>query len=130
MPITEKRKETMIEYAKKNLKRIPLDVQKQTYEAIKAHAEGRGETVNGFIKRAIDETMAHDNNVGPLDPNLRIATDLANELGVKVDDVVYAERFSNAIDVIREQYPALADAILRGKVSEEKLTATPDDATT
>lgn len=60
MPISEKRRETMMEYAKKNLKRIPLDVQKDSYEQIKAHAEARGESVNGFIKRAIDETMERD----------------------------------------------------------------------
>lgn len=62
MPITEKRKETMMEYARKNLKRIPLDVQKEHYERIKAHAEGRGETINGFIKRTIDEAMQRDNH--------------------------------------------------------------------
>ena len=60
MAITEKRKETMMEYAKKNLKRVPLDVQKDYYDQIKAHAEERGESVNGFIKRAIDETMKRD----------------------------------------------------------------------
>ena len=60
MPISEKRRETMMEYARKNLKRIPLDVQKDSYEQIKAHAESRGESVNGFIKRAIDETMERD----------------------------------------------------------------------
>lgn len=57
MPITDKRKESMYEYARKNIKRIPLDVQKDHYERIKAHAEEQGETVNGFIKRAIDEIM-------------------------------------------------------------------------
>lgn len=60
MPITEKRKESMYEYAKKNLKRVPLDMQKSTYEQIKAHAESRRETINGFIKRAISETMKRD----------------------------------------------------------------------
>ena len=30
-------------------------------EAIKAHAEARGESVNSFIKRAIDEAMERDN---------------------------------------------------------------------
>ena len=54
------RSEINIDYAKKNLKRIPLDVQKEQYEIIKAHAESRDETVNGFIKRAINETMARD----------------------------------------------------------------------
>lgn len=57
MPITEKRKETMYEYAKKNIKRIPLDVQKDQYERIRAAAERAGESVNGYIKRAIDERM-------------------------------------------------------------------------
>lgn len=60
MAITEKRKETMMEYAKKNLKRVPLDVQKDYYDQIKAHAAAQGESVNGFIKRAIDETMQRD----------------------------------------------------------------------
>lgn len=50
-----------ISYAKEKLKRIPLDVQKSKYESIKAHAESRGESVNGFIKRAIDEAMERDN---------------------------------------------------------------------
>ena len=29
--------------------------------AVQAHAEARGESVNGFIGRAIDETMERDN---------------------------------------------------------------------
>ena len=65
MAITEKRKDSMMEYAKKNLKRVPLDVQKEHYERIKAHAEGRGETVNGFIKRAVDSQMERDGVYGP-----------------------------------------------------------------
>ena len=61
MALTEKQKQQRITYAKENLKRIPLDVQKEKYEEIKAHAEAREESVNGFIKRAIDETMERDN---------------------------------------------------------------------
>lgn len=44
-------------YAKAKLKRIPLDVQKEKYEEIKSAADAAGETVNGYIKRAIDERM-------------------------------------------------------------------------
>lgn len=51
------RSEINMEYAKRSLKRIPLDVQKEHYEAIKYHATRKGETVNGFIKRAINEVM-------------------------------------------------------------------------
>lgn len=60
MPITTKRKESMYRYAKENLKRVPLDMQKSTYEEIKTHAEARSESINGFIKRAISETMERD----------------------------------------------------------------------
>lgn len=61
MAVSEKRKETMMQYAREHLKRIPLDVRKEKYEEIKEHADKRGEPVNGFIKRAIDETMDRDN---------------------------------------------------------------------
>ena len=46
-----------LEYAKKNLKRIPLDVQKEKYEEINDAADRAGETVNGYIKKAIDDRM-------------------------------------------------------------------------
>ena len=67
MAITEKRKEYLYEYQREKLKRVPLDVQKEHYERIKVHAESRSETVNGFIKRAIDETMERDNSTAPGD---------------------------------------------------------------
>ena len=62
MPATDAQKKASIKYAKEKLKRIPLDVTKEKYEAIKDHSTKQGETVNGFIKRAIDETMERDNN--------------------------------------------------------------------
>ena len=49
--------EYMYKYAKEKLKRIPLDVQKEKYEEISAAASANGETVNGYIKKAIDERM-------------------------------------------------------------------------
>ena len=55
------RKEYLANYHKEKLKRIPLDVSKEKYDQIKKHSESSGETVNGFIKRAIDETMQRDN---------------------------------------------------------------------
>ncbi|MEI3496439.1 MAG: hypothetical protein V8R17_11270 [Blautia obeum] len=61
MAISDKRKESMYNYAKKNLKRIPLDVQKEKYEEIKAAATAAGESVNGYIKKAVDQRMDRDN---------------------------------------------------------------------
>ena len=46
-----------IAYAKSNIKRVPLDMQKSDYEQLKAAAEERGEKVNEYIKIAIKERM-------------------------------------------------------------------------
>ncbi|MEF2748581.1 MAG: hypothetical protein U0N30_06375 [Blautia faecis] len=51
-----------IEYAKNKLKRIPLDVQKEKYEEIKAAATAAGESVNGYIKKAVDQRMERESN--------------------------------------------------------------------
>lgn len=59
MPTKENKSKYDIQYAKNNLKRIPLDVRKEKYEEIKAAAEKAGETVNGYIKKAIDQRMTN-----------------------------------------------------------------------
>ena len=43
------------------LDRVNLTMPKGQKEAVKAHAETRGESVNAFINRAITETMERDN---------------------------------------------------------------------
>ena len=57
MAMTEQRKDYLYNYQKEKLKRIPLEVKKEKYEEIKAAADAVGETVNGYIKKAIDERM-------------------------------------------------------------------------
>ena len=64
MPPTDAQKRATAKYKKKKLKRIPLDVQKEKYEEIKTAAAASGETVNGYIKKAIDERMQRDNAKG------------------------------------------------------------------
>ena len=39
--------------------RVRMD--RERYDAVQAHAESRSESVNGFINRAIEETMERDN---------------------------------------------------------------------
>lgn len=60
MAYSKKKTEYNIEYAKKNIKRIPLDVQKNKYEEIRTAAQNAGESVNGYIKKAIDMRMAEE----------------------------------------------------------------------
>lgn len=58
MPTNEN--EYMYKYAKENLKRIPLDVRKEKYEEISDAAKKANQSVNGYIKQAIDERMKRD----------------------------------------------------------------------
>lgn len=48
-------------YNAKAYDEIKVRVPKGKKQTIKAHAELQGESVNGFIGRAIDETMQRDN---------------------------------------------------------------------
>lgn len=48
-------------WAADNCERISLVVKKGRKGVIKAHAESKGESINGFVNRAIDETMERDN---------------------------------------------------------------------
>lgn len=43
-----------------NCERISLVVHKGKKDIIKAHASEQGESLNGFVNRAIDETMERD----------------------------------------------------------------------
>ena len=60
MTLSESQKQARYNYAKAKLKRIPLDVQKEKYEEIKMAADRSGESVNGYIKKAIDDRMESD----------------------------------------------------------------------
>ena len=57
MAISDKRKESMYKYAKEKLKRVPLDVQKEQYEQIKAAAGAADQPVNAYIKQAVRTRM-------------------------------------------------------------------------
>lgn len=48
-------------YNDKAYDRISLTVPKGDKERIKAHADKQGESVNGFIQRAINQTIDEDN---------------------------------------------------------------------
>ena len=61
MAVSKAQQKAVHKYVKANYDRMELTVPKGQKEAIKAHAEARGESVNGFVNRAISETMERDN---------------------------------------------------------------------
>lgn len=49
-----------IEYSKKNYKRIPLDVRFEQYDRIVKASKKNNESVNGYIKHAIENRLKKD----------------------------------------------------------------------
>lgn len=62
MPATKAQQKAVSKYMKENYDVYQIRMPKGRKAEIKAHAEARGESVNGFIGRAINETMERDNS--------------------------------------------------------------------
>ena len=61
MAVSKAQQKATNKWIEKAYDRINLTVSKGQKEVIKAHAEAHSESVNGFINRAISETMERDN---------------------------------------------------------------------
>ena len=61
MAVSKAQQKATNKWIEKAYDRINLTVPKGQKEVIKAHAEAHSESVNGFINRAISETMERDN---------------------------------------------------------------------
>lgn len=60
MPVSKKQQACVTRYVAKNYDQLIVRVKKGQREEIQAHAEACGESVNGFIGRAIAEAMERD----------------------------------------------------------------------
>ena len=58
--ISEAQRRAVAKYNAANYDRVELRLDKGRKEAVKAHAESQGESLNAFINRAILETMERD----------------------------------------------------------------------
>lgn len=60
MPVPKANQRAVNKYKKNNYDRIEITVPKGQRSVFQAHATARGESVNGFITRAIQEAMERD----------------------------------------------------------------------
>lgn len=66
MPASKAQQKAVNKYVKANYDLYQIKMPKGRKDLIKAHAEAHGESVNGFINRAIQEAIERDNGVlGP-----------------------------------------------------------------
>ncbi len=66
MPVSKAQQKATHKYIKNNYDRMELMLKKGEKSRIKSHAESRGESVNAFAIRAINETIERDNDSKPL----------------------------------------------------------------
>lgn len=59
-PVSKAQQRAVNKYMAANYDRINLTMPKGRKDEIKAHAESKGESVNSFINRAIDETIERE----------------------------------------------------------------------
>ena len=60
MSISESQRKAVAKYNAKSYDRIELKVLKGEKDKIREHATQQGESINGFVNRAIRETMVRD----------------------------------------------------------------------
>lgn len=68
MAVSKAQQKAQNKWIAKAYDRINLTVAKGKKDIIQAHAEANGESVNGFINRAIDQTMAQEAAGSPARP--------------------------------------------------------------
>ena len=66
MPASKAQQKAVAKYMRENYDVFQIRMPKGRKDEIKAHADAQGESVNGFINRAIREAMERDSGVlGP-----------------------------------------------------------------
>ena len=61
MPISDAQKKATAKYVKNNYDRHVLTMPKGKKTTLQSHAAAQGESLNGFVNRAIDEAVERDN---------------------------------------------------------------------
>ena len=62
MPASKAQQKAVAKYMKNNYDELKIRVSKGNKDIIKAHAAEQGESLNGFVNRAIEETIKHDSS--------------------------------------------------------------------
>lgn len=60
MAVSKAQQKAVSKYMKENYDEVKIRMPKGKKAKIKAYADSKGESINGFVNRAIDETMNND----------------------------------------------------------------------
>lgn len=124
MKTSEERKAYLKEYWKNNMRRISFALRNDEYDRVHAHVVSRGDSMNGFIKQAINEKIIRDLE-GKADPPDRKAMKSIISKVVHDRDLVYncllPEMIYSRLDVV-EIIKYLLDGEDLGAIGTDRLT--------
>lgn len=127
--MAERKAKWQNDYIARTYDRINLTVPKGKKDTIQAHAETQGESVNGFINRAIDQQMERDKGGTPAE-TARQAPGAAQGAGVVSLPSETIKAAQQAAEAVGEELPefvtraidtqAQRDRLLRGMKPKQK----------
>lgn len=116
MPVPKANQRAVNKYVKNNYDRINVTMPKGKKDTIQAHAEARGESVNGFINRAIDHQISYDRDKGPSEA-------LQGPLGAGVVSL-HSEAYACAVAASTASDEDLTDFVSRAVETQAQRDAT------
>ena len=96
-------------WQKEHIERINLTVRKGQKEEIRTHAQAHSESINGFITRAILETMERDGEVDQIER-------YAKERGLPLEEAQRRIELHQAILLIESYIPGFKDFYDSGQI--------------
>lgn len=107
-------------------KRVPLDISPEQYRTLICHAYERSESVNGFIRRAISETIVHDEDKDNIDDISKIAIPHIVQSVELVYGYLLPAIMDSGLDIVQIIYYLLGDVEL-GKTADYRLSNYRDE---
>lgn len=117
MPVSKAQQKATNKYILKAYDRINLTVLKGRKDIIQAHAAAQGESVNGFINRAIDHEIDRDASSSPVEAPTALSTAGAVSLP---SDTLNAAR--EAAEASGEALPVFVGRAVETQAQRDKLS--------
>lgn len=92
------------DWQRKHADRISLNVPKGQREEIRGHAHTHGESINGFINRAINEAIARDQEEDKREGQL---AQIAAERGISAEEVEHEMKVEAALAFLEQDAPGV-----------------------
>ena len=123
MAVSKAQQKAVSKYMKQNYDVYQIRMPKGKKDTIKAHAEAQGESVNGFINRAIDETVSFDKAIRDVSYFHEIKTTIEDTIH-ELEKIIRNSVDENVLvpkEVLRHSYKGLDILLDENKQMKQRL---------